>query len=95
MRFESASGESHEPCRLPWCGTDGKPAYVIADPARPGPVSRRADAMEVAQLEMAAVLLEHARELAGEMGSEELRYLVTELTRTLTDVLRIASRVRS
>jgi hypothetical protein len=95
MRFVSASGESHEPRPLPWCGVEGKPACVIADPARPGPVSRRADAMEDAQLEMAGTLLGHARQLVSEAGPEELRYLVVEMTRTLTDVLRIALRVKS
>ncbi|MGX4690512.1 hypothetical protein [Streptomyces sp. JNUCC 63] len=90
MRFVSASGESYEPRPLPWCGADGKPAYVIADPARPGPVSRRADAVEDAQPEMAGILLGHARQLVGEAGPEELRHLVVELTRSLADVLRIA-----
>ncbi|MGW5973066.1 hypothetical protein [Streptomyces sp. NPDC055186] len=51
--------------------------------------------MEAAQLEMAAVLLGHARHLVGEAGPAELRYLVVELTRALTDTLRIALRVRS
>ncbi|MEU2600913.1 hypothetical protein ABZ678_30485 [Streptomyces hirsutus] len=95
MTCESASGESHEPRPLPWPGSDGKRAYVIADPARPGPVSRRADGVEAAQLEMAAILLGHARQLVNEAGPEELRYLVAELTRTLTDTLRIALRVKS
>lgn len=95
MRFVSASGENHEPRRLPWCGVDGKPAHVVADPDRPGPVSRRADAMEATQLEMADILLGHARQLVDEAGPEELRYLVVELTRSLTDVLRIALRVKS
>ncbi|GAA0905624.1 hypothetical protein GCM10009549_09960 [Streptomyces thermoalcalitolerans] len=91
----SASGESHEPRPLPWCGADGRPAHVVADPARPGPVSRRADLVEDIQLEMADILLGHARQLVGEAGPEELRYLVVELTRSLTDVLRIALRVKS
>lgn len=95
MTAEPASGERHEPRLLPWCGSDGKRAYVIADPARPGPVSRRADAVEATQLEMAAVLLGHARHLVDEAGTAELRYLVAELTRALTDTLRIALRVRS
>ncbi|MFD4610667.1 hypothetical protein ACFWOT_21795 [Streptomyces sp. NPDC058440] len=95
MRFVSVSGESFEPRPLPWCGADGKPAYAIVDPDRPGPVSRRADVMEDAQLEMAGILLGHARQLVGEAGTEELRYLVVELTRSLADVLRIALRVKS
>lgn len=94
MRFESVSGESHEPRRLPWSGPDGKPAYVVADPEQPGPVSRRADAIEGTQLEMAGVLLRHARQLVDEAGPEELRYLVAEMARALADVLRIASRVK-
>ncbi|MFD5495535.1 hypothetical protein ACFWH4_22200 [Streptomyces sp. NPDC127091] len=51
--------------------------------------------MEATQLEMAAVLLGHARHLVDEAGPAELRYLVAELTRALTDTLRIALRVRS
>ncbi|MFD4262887.1 hypothetical protein ACFWR9_36070 [Streptomyces sp. NPDC058534] len=94
MRFESASGESHEPRRLPWPDADGKPAYVVADPKRPGPVSRRANAIEGTQMEMAGVLLTHARQLVDEAGLEELRYLVAEMTRVLADILRIASRVK-
>ncbi|MFD7706423.1 hypothetical protein ACFV6E_29475 [Streptomyces sp. NPDC059785] len=79
---------------LPWFGLEGRPAYVIADPENPGPVSRHADFVETTQLEMAAVLLGHARELADEAGPAELRHLVLELTRALTDVLRIATGVR-
>lgn len=79
---------------LPWYGLHGGPAYVIADPERPGPVSRYADVVEATHLEMAAVLLGHARELAAEAGPDELRHLVAELTQALTDTLRIASGVR-
>ncbi|MDQ0776563.1 hypothetical protein QF026_005029 [Streptomyces aurantiacus] len=79
---------------LPWPGVDGRTAYVVADPDRPGPLSRRADVVEATQLDMAAVLLGHARELAGEAGPMELRHLVVELTQALTDTLRIASGVR-
>ncbi|GAA3789631.1 hypothetical protein ACFS5L_39955 [Streptomyces phyllanthi] len=90
------SADGFEAARLlPWRGGDGKPAHVIADSDLPGPLSRRADVVESAQLEMAGVLLGHARQLVDESGPEELRYLVVELTRILTDVLRIAVRVRS
>ncbi|MFI7005896.1 hypothetical protein [Streptomyces sp. NPDC050145] len=83
-----------EPRLLPWSdGADGRAAYVIGDPDEPGPVSRRADAVEAVQIEMAGVLVGHARELAHEAGSAELRHLVLELTQSLTDLLRIASRV--
>ncbi|MEV8595025.1 hypothetical protein [Streptomyces sp. NPDC052012] len=88
------SDGSHEPRPLPWPAVDGRAAYVIADPDRPGPVSRRADAAERVQLDMAQTLLGHARELVGEAGPEELRHLVTELARSLSDTLRIAWRVR-
>lgn len=83
-----------EPRPLPWPAVDGRTAYVIADPDRPGPVSRRADAVERIQLERAQTLLGHARELVDEAGREELRHLVRELTRSLTDTLRIALRVQ-
>ncbi|GHA10202.1 hypothetical protein ACFOOM_31785 [Streptomyces echinoruber] len=84
-----------KPRLLPWVGPDGKPAYVIAEPERPGPVSRLADAVEAAQMDMAETLLGHARQLVGELGPGELRYLAAQLTHALTDILRIARRVRS
>ncbi|MEV5847979.1 hypothetical protein AB0M32_39055 [Streptomyces sp. NPDC051985] len=87
------SGDGLEAARpLPWAAVDGRRAFVIADPARPGPVSRRAAVLESAQLEMAGLLLGHARQLVDEAGPEELRYLVVELTRALADTLRIAWR---
>jgi hypothetical protein len=79
---------------LPWNSPEGKPVFVLGDPAHPGPVSRHADVVEATHLEMAAVLLGHAHELADEAGPAELRHLVTELTQALTDTLRIASRAR-
>ncbi|WP_413757667.1 hypothetical protein [Streptomyces sp. MMBL 11-3] len=79
---------------LPWTGASGGPAYVVADPERPGPVSRLADVIEETHLEMAAVLLCHARELTAEASPVELRHLVTELTQALTDTLRIAAGAR-
>ncbi|WP_306323572.1 MULTISPECIES: hypothetical protein [unclassified Streptomyces] len=56
-----------------------KTVYVIGDPAR---------------LEMAEVLLGHARELVDEAGPAELRHLVAELTCALADTLRVAVRGR-
>ncbi|GGX62820.1 hypothetical protein [Streptomyces minutiscleroticus] len=79
---------------LPWREPDGRTAYVITDPGRPGPVPRRADVTDAVHLEMASVLLGHVGRLADEAGPEELRHMVTELTRSLTDTLRIASRAR-
>ncbi|MYW68814.1 hypothetical protein GTY65_32770 [Streptomyces sp. SID8379] len=84
--------EPQEPRLLPWTGADGRAAYVIGDPDCPGPVSRRADAVEAVQMEMAGVLLGHARQLVDELGPTELRHLARELTQALTDTLRIASR---
>ncbi|MFJ3228047.1 hypothetical protein ACIPJS_32510 [Streptomyces sp. NPDC086783] len=79
---------------LPWTSASGGPACVVADPDRPGPVSRLADVIEATHLEMAAVLLGHARELTDDAGPAELRHLIAELTRALTDTLRIASGAR-
>ncbi|MCZ9347291.1 hypothetical protein NGM37_57290 [Streptomyces sp. TRM76130] len=67
---------------------------MIADPARPGPVSRPADATERVQLETAESLPAHAHALVDEAGARELRHLVTELSRALTETSRIARRVR-
>ncbi|MFF3495713.1 hypothetical protein ACFYWS_30700 [Streptomyces sp. NPDC002795] len=71
-----------------------KSVYVIGDPARPGPAARRVDAVDAAQLEMADVLLGHARELLDVAGPAELRHLVAELTCALADTLRVAVRGR-
>ncbi|QNS04782.1 hypothetical protein IAG42_14930 [Streptomyces xanthii] len=80
--------------RVPWSGEDGRAVFVVADPDAPGSVSRRADTVESVQLEMAGVLLAHARQLVDEAGPAGLRHLATELTRALADTLRIASRVK-
>ncbi|MEV1019930.1 hypothetical protein [Streptomyces sp. NPDC050264] len=88
----SADEDPQEPRRLPWTGADGKAVYVVGDPDRPGPLSRRADAVEAVQLERASVLLGHARQLVDEAGPTELRHLAAELTQALADTLRIASR---
>lgn len=82
------------PRTLPWRESDGRRAYVIADPDRPGLVSGLADATERVQLEMAEGLLAHAQALVDEAGARELRHLVTELSRALTETLLIARRVR-
>ncbi|WP_327655650.1 hypothetical protein [Streptomyces sp. NBC_00483] len=71
-----------------------KTVYVIGEPDRPGPAARQVDAVDAAQLEMAEVLLGHARELLDEAGPTELRHLVTELTCALADTLRVAVRGR-
>jgi hypothetical protein len=78
--------------RLPWTGPEGKPCYLLTDGT--GPVSRIADAVESAQLDMAGRLLDHAAELLDDPAAtpDQLRYLLTCMHAALTDVHRIATR---
>ncbi|AOT58942.1 MULTISPECIES: hypothetical protein [Streptomyces] len=77
---------------LPWSGPGGKPCYLSTDD-RDSYMSRLADNIEAVQLGTAADLLDEAEETlgAGEAGTEALRHLAQELTRTLRDVLRVAT----
>ncbi|MER7107863.1 hypothetical protein [Streptomyces sp. NPDC000229] len=74
---------------LPWAGGDGKRCYVIGD--GDGPVSRLADEMEAARLDMARHLLGRAeRTLKGAQPADaDLLALVAQLSRALDDVLRM------
>ncbi|MFD5267492.1 hypothetical protein [Streptomyces sp. NPDC058335] len=77
---------------LPWSGPEGKPCYLSTDD-KGGYMSRLADNIEKNQLDMAAILLEHAANTLDDEGtdSEDLRRLTRELTGTLRDVLRVAT----
>lgn len=65
---------------LPWTGPEDKPCFLVGDGT--GYVSRVADAMEAAQMAMAAELIAEARRvLAGrKWTSGELHLLTVELT---------------
>ncbi|MEU4653680.1 hypothetical protein AB0G32_07010 [Streptomyces sp. NPDC023723] len=75
---------------LPWTGPEGKPCYLLTDGT--GPLSRIADTIETAQLDMAAQLLRHAADLLDDPRStpDQLRYTLTCMHAALTDVHRIA-----
>ncbi|MDX3375005.1 hypothetical protein PV390_11370 [Streptomyces sp. ME02-6991-2A] len=75
---------------LPWTGTGGKPCYVVGDGT--GYVSRKADAVEDLQLDMAYELLGHADGLLTEPGvtAPELHFLASRLSECLEQVQRIA-----
>ncbi|ASN25529.1 hypothetical protein LK07_17475 [Streptomyces pluripotens] len=77
---------------LPWSGPDGKPCYLSTDDTS-GFMSRLADNIEAVQLGTAVELLEHALEVLGDQDAypDDLRPLLTELTRALGDVLRVAT----
>ncbi|MFH9808811.1 hypothetical protein ACH4NO_10810 [Streptomyces olivaceus] len=77
---------------LPWSGTDGKPCYLSTDDSG-GYMSRLADNIEAVQLGMAAELVEQVSAVLGDRdaGSEDVRRMLTELTRALRDVLRVAN----
>ncbi|WP_328386957.1 hypothetical protein OHS81_25375 [Streptomyces sp. NBC_00400] len=75
---------------LPWTGPEGKPCFLVSDGT--GYVSRVADAMEAAQMALAAELLAEARRvLAGRTWtSGELHLLTVELVESLVEVRRVA-----
>jgi hypothetical protein len=75
---------------LPWSSPEGKPCYLVGGGT--GYVSRRADAIERTQLDMADHQLDHTAELLTEprVTSEELRYVAGRLRESLLDVKRIA-----
>ncbi|MFF0625032.1 hypothetical protein [Streptomyces sp. NPDC004296] len=76
---------------LPWSGPEGNPCYLSTEDSG-GYLSRLADNIEAAQLEVAAELLDHAVEVLGdgEMEPNELRLLAMEMTGALRDVRRVA-----
>jgi len=72
----SGAGKEDPAARLlPWSSPEGKPCYVVGGGT--SYVSRRADATEATQLDMADHLLDHTAELLAEprVTSEELRYV--------------------
>lgn len=79
------------PRLLPWSSPGGKPCYLLSE--GDAPVTRRADAIERAQLASGEILLGHARALLDDdrTTAPELRFLACCLTDTLADTLRVAS----
>ncbi|MFE9556815.1 hypothetical protein ACFYOD_25435 [Streptomyces sp. NPDC006703] len=83
----------HDELRLlPWSSPDGKPCYLSTDdPA--GRLSRLADEMEAAQLDLARELMKHALEMLADdkIKRSEIRHLSKILTEALGDTLRVAA----
>ncbi|WP_285564410.1 hypothetical protein [Streptomyces sp. RTGN2] len=77
---------------LPWSGPGDRPCYLSTDDPD-GYMSRLADSIEAIQLGTARELLEEASEVLGNQDTslDEMRCLVTELTRALRDVYRVAT----
>ncbi|MEU2788475.1 hypothetical protein [Streptomyces sp. NPDC007100] len=75
---------------LPWSQEGGKQCLLSTD--GDGYVSRLADDMEAAQLDMGTELLGHAGALLGESAASasELRFLANRLVEALDDALRVA-----
>ncbi|MGC5399324.1 hypothetical protein ACPXCP_26750 [Streptomyces sp. DT20] len=77
---------------LPWSGLGGNPCYLSTDEPS-GYMSRLADDIEAAQLDMAAELLEEASGTLDDQDTDlnALRRLAHDLTGALRDVLRVAT----
>ncbi|MFF8787038.1 hypothetical protein [Streptomyces sp. NPDC015125] len=75
---------------LPWTGLEGKPCFLVSDGT--GYVSRVADAMEAAQMALAAELIAEARRIlvGRSWTSGELHLLTVELAESLVEVHRVA-----
>lgn len=75
---------------LPWSSPEGRPCFLVSD--GDGRVARVADAIEAAQLALAAELVEEARCVLGGRAwtAGELQLLAVELTEALADVHRVA-----
>ncbi|MEU4202923.1 hypothetical protein AB0B79_02095 [Streptomyces sp. NPDC039022] len=76
---------------LPWSGPNGRRCYVATD-GTPGFVSRLADSMEEAQLNIGEELLDHAGRLLDDpkASSGELHFLARRLREARVDALRVA-----
>lgn len=75
---------------LPWSSPDGKPCYLLS--SGDGPLTRRADLIEEAQLSSGETLLEHARDLLPDeqATTPELRFLACCLRDALSATTRVA-----
>ncbi len=75
---------------LPW-QNNGKPTYLVTDPAGTSALARLADSVESQQVANAREVLR----LSGQRemdtcGAPELRWVVARLRESLTEVLRVA-----
>jgi len=79
------------PRLLPWSG-DGRSCFLVSDGDTESVVSRIADHVEEAQLQIGMELLEQAaKTLADPMTPHvEVRYMAVRLAECLTDAVRVA-----
>lgn len=77
------------PRLLPWTSPEGKSCYVVGSGGR---VSRAADDVEDAQLDMAAGLLDHAADMLADdrATATQLHFLAARLAESLHQVCRVA-----
>lgn len=75
---------------LPWASPEGKPCYLVGGGT--GYVSRLADDMEAAQLEISSDLIKQAHQFLAERAwtPGELHLLAVQLSETLANTHRIA-----
>lgn len=85
------TGETSRVRLLPWTGTHGQPCILLTD-GDGGAVSRLADRIEDAQLDLADRLLGRTRDVFSERGPDagEFAVLVAQLADALQDALLIA-----
>ncbi|MFD4763515.1 hypothetical protein ACFWOJ_33120 [Streptomyces sp. NPDC058439] len=89
---QPATPSTAAPLRLlPWSSTEGKPCFLVTDD-QSSHLSRLADEMEAAQLDIGADILDHARTVLADTMSPygEVRYAGIRLAECLGDVLRVA-----
>jgi hypothetical protein len=77
---------------LPWTDANGNPCYLTATDGN-GPVARKADRIEAAQLELAGQLLDAAQEALRDdsLKATEFQELGNCLCAALGDALRVAA----
>ncbi|MGH3117672.1 MAG: hypothetical protein ACRDP3_11850 [Streptomyces sp.] len=88
--MSNTPGRPTAPRLLPWTSPEGKPCYLIGD--GDGAVSRVADDVEDAQLDMAAELLDHAADMLADdrATAPQLHFLAARMSESLHQTCRIA-----
>lgn len=78
--------------RLPWDSPEGKPLYLVTDPAKPSPLSLLADKIESDQIRNAEHVLKQATQSDHILTApaSEVRWVLARTCECLADVLRIA-----
>lgn len=84
-----ASGQPTALRLLPWTSPEGKPCYLIGEGG--GRVSRAADEVEAAQLDMATQLIVHAADMLADdrVSAPQLHFLAARMAESLHQVCRV------